>query len=606
MQQEEKNYLFVHFTGESSEGEQIYFSVSRDGLHWQDLNNGKPVIKSCMGEMGVRDPFILRSQLDGCFYIIGTDLRIANEKGWAVAQEQGSMNMLIWQSKDLIHWSEPWSFQVDIPGAGCVWAPEAIYDSEEKAYLVIWASKVMEPGESVRKHRIYCSYTQDFAEFTKPQKYIERSHDVIDTTIIEEDGVFYRFSKDETTKNIRMDCGRHLQGEFQEIVSESLNSIMGVEGPIAFPMQEKGIWCLMADQFAEGLGYLPLICKDLKEGIFQKAEPEQYDMGENKKRHGSILVLSEEEYERVLKYWGNAALKPLIPGLFADPDVIKYKGKYYLYPTTDGYNNWSGTQFHAFSSDNLRDWKDEGIILDVAAEQVPWAVGCAWAPTIFEREGRFYYYFCAKRADGVSCIGVAVSDSPVHGFKAEANPLITPEILKANGIRMSQTIDPSIYEENGEVYLLFGNGSAAIVKLSEDLLHIHPETMKNLEGTYDFREAITVLKKKGIYHFTWSCDDTGSEDYHVNYGISESLYGPIQFQYPVLEKNPDLDILGTGHHCIFKEPGEEKYYIVYHRFGTPLSKYTEGKGFHRELCLDKIEFNDKGLLQPVKAGRSLI
>ena len=44
-------YLFVHFTGEEKLGEQIYFALSRDGLHWMDLNNGNPVLLSDIGEI---------------------------------------------------------------------------------------------------------------------------------------------------------------------------------------------------------------------------------------------------------------------------------------------------------------------------------------------------------------------------------------------------------------------------------------------------------------------------------------------------------------------------------------------------------------------------
>lgn len=291
---------------------------------------------------------------------------------------------------------------------------------------------------------------------------------------------------------------------------------------------------------------------------------------------------------------------PMIPGLFADPDMLRYRDTYYLYPTTDGFEGWSGTQFHAFSSKDLQEWKDEGVIVDVASPQVAWAVGAAWAPAVFERDGRFYFYFCAKRSDGVSCIGVAVSREPAGGFTAMAEPLITPELLAQQGLHISQTIDPSVYEEDGEVYLLFGNGTPVIVKLAQDLVHVLPETMQCLEGAYDFREAVSVLKRDGIYHFTWSCDDTGSEDYHVNYGISKKLYGPIEYQYPVLLKEPERDIFGTGHHCIFKEPQEDLYYIAYHRFATPTGDYPDGKGFHRELCLDRVAFGADGKMKIVE------
>lgn len=289
---------------------------------------------------------------------------------------------------------------------------------------------------------------------------------------------------------------------------------------------------------------------------------------------------------------------PVLKGLYADPDMLKYGDTYYLYPTTDGFKGWSGTQFHVFSSKDLSVWKDEGVMLDVASDQVPWAVGSAWAPAVYEREGRFYFYFCGKRPDGVSCIGVAVSDRPESGFTAMERPLLTPEQVKECGVEVSQVIDPSVYEEDGEVYLLFGNGQPAIVKLAEDLVHVCPDTMRNLEGAYDFREAITVLKRDGLYHFTWSCDDTGSENYHVNYGISKRLYGPVSYQYPILEKKPELDILGTGHHCIFQEPGEDRYYIAYHRFATPTADYPEDKGVHREVCLDRLEFERNASGEP--------
>ena len=238
--------------------------------------------------------------------------------------------------------------------------------------------------------------------------------------------------------------------------------------------------------------------------------------------------------------------------------------------------------------------------MDTASEQVPWSVGSAWAPAVFERDGQFYFYFCAKRPDGVSCIGAAVSSSPASGYRAQPKPLLTPEMVQAAGVKMSQVIDPSIYEEDGQVYMLFGNGSPAVVKLSEDLLHICPETMKNLEGAEDFREAVTVLKREGIYHFTWSCDDTGSEDYHVNYGISHSLYGPVKYLYPVLEKRPGAGVLGTGHHCILREPQEDIYYMAYHRFATPVREYPEGRGCHRETCIDRVEFGTDGRMKPVQ------
>ncbi len=305
---------------------------------------------------------------------------------------------------------------------------------------------------------------------------------------------------------------------------------------------------------------------------------------------------------------------PCIPGQYADPDIDYFNGKYYIYPTTDGFSGWSGYQFHCFSSTDLVNWVDEGIILDVKNNNiagkdnknnipgVPWAKGNAWAPSIEEKNGKYYFYFCAKRANGDSCIGVAVANSPTGPFVAENEPLITPEIAKSEGnISGGQTIDPSIYTENGKSYMLFGNGYGAIVELGADMKSIVPGTMKKYNGTTDLRESIIVVKRNGIYHFTWSCDDTGSENYHVNYGTSDSLYGDITYHGTVLAKNIEMGILGTGHHSIVYKEDTDEYIIAYHRFVTPIGTYTSDFGVHREVCVDKLTFDEEtGLMNKIE------
>ena len=102
-----------------------------------------------------------------------------------------------------------------------------------------------------------------------------------------------------------------------------------------------------------------------------------------------------------------------------------------------------------------------------------------------------------------------------------------------------------------------------------------------------------------MYHFTWSCDDTGSEDYHVNYGVAKSLEEPVTFINTILKKDADRNIWGTGHHSILKMPDEDRYLIAYHRFGTPLENYPEGKGWHRETCIAPLAFDADGFMMPV-------
>ena len=97
--------------------------------------------------------------------------------------------------------------------------------------------------------------------------------------------------------------------------------------------------------------------------------------------------------KRRVRYSGN----PILPEFHADPEIMfsHQNNRFYIYSTTDGAQGWGGYYFTAFSSANLIDWKHEGIILDLATDQVPWATGNAWAPAIMERrqpDGSYNYY----------------------------------------------------------------------------------------------------------------------------------------------------------------------------------------------------------------------
>lgn len=294
-------YLFVHFIGEQKDGEQIYFSLSRDGLHWKDLFEGRPVLKSEIGEKGARDPFLIRTQ--DMFYLIATDLRIEAGKGWETAQYGGSRDILVWKSGDLINWQGPKAHTIGVEGAGCVWAPEAIYDEEQAAVLVFWASMVD------RKQKIYASYTTDFENFTKPFLFLEKGNHVIDSTIIYTEQGYYRYTKDETVKAVCIDFSKTLHPEdFKEVKSATLNELYGVEGPEIFQFNDRKEWCLVVDRFATGKGYLPLVTDNLASGEFRILEDSEFDMGCTKKRHGGILPITEEEYQKLVDKYGFAAV----------------------------------------------------------------------------------------------------------------------------------------------------------------------------------------------------------------------------------------------------------------------------------------------------------
>lgn len=296
-------YLFAHFIGEEQDGEQVYFSVSRDGLHWQDLNDGQAVLRSTLGTGGVRDPFLVRHPRNGKIYLMATDLCIRANPDWTAAQTSGSRDLIIWETEDLIHWSRERACTVGVPGAGCVWAPEAVYDREKGVFFVFFASKVKLPGEEKGKQRIYAVYTEDFKSFSDPFLYIEKDCDIIDTTILESGGRYYRVSKDEKTSRLILEMSETLLGEYVRIASPALETMTGVEGPEGYLLPDSQTWCLIADHFEEAAGYRPMVTSSLASGDFRILGLEEYDMGKSLKRHGGILPVTEAEYERLVSHY---------------------------------------------------------------------------------------------------------------------------------------------------------------------------------------------------------------------------------------------------------------------------------------------------------------
>lgn len=305
------DYFFAYFAGEGySDGEQIYFASSQDGMNWDDLNNNHPILTSTLGEKGVRDPFIIRSPEGDKFYLIATDLKINGGNGWDAAQNNGSQSLMIWESTDLVNWSDERMVEVSAAiGAGCTWAPEATYDEKTGEYVIYWASRT--PSVDT-KQRLYYVKTRDFYTFTEPKLYIEKDQSSIDTTMIEHNGTYYRFTKNEgdstnslgaKTKTIFLEKSDSVLGNFTQIASDSLNSNQYVEGPTIFKLNQDDTdgtdkWCLLVDDFGGG-GYYPLVTTDLESGVFTKPESGTYKMP-SRARHGTPIRVTSEEYQKIM------------------------------------------------------------------------------------------------------------------------------------------------------------------------------------------------------------------------------------------------------------------------------------------------------------------
>jgi hypothetical protein len=301
----EDGFLFVTFKGEQTPmTEQIYFAASRDGRRWDALNAAQPVLVSKLGEKGVRDPYLLRSCDGKKFYLLATDLSINLNGDWGRAVHQGSRSIVIWDSADLVHWSEPRLVRVAAHDAGCVWAPEAVYDENKEEHLTFWASTTARDNFS--KQRIWAAWTKDFTSFGEPFVYVDKPWTVIDTDIVRAHGKFYRFSKDEQFKSINMEVSGNLTGPWKDVPQFSLAKVRGYEGPECFRIKpaaegKPATWCLILDQYGKGTGYQPFVTQDLDAAQFAPADGFDFPF---RFRHGSVLPVSAAEYERLQKAYG--------------------------------------------------------------------------------------------------------------------------------------------------------------------------------------------------------------------------------------------------------------------------------------------------------------
>lgn len=330
--------------------------------------------------------------------------------------------------------------------------------------------------------------------------------------------------------------------------------------------------------------------------------------GEQDFLHGGVdytFTLNDrsEVYTVTAGVYGN----PILPDFHADPEIVysQKTGRFYLYSTTDGYSGWGGYYFNVFSSSDLVNWSDEGTVLDLSTDQVGWADGNAWAPCIEERmengNYKYYFYYSGNTSTGKQ-IGVAVSNSPTGPFIDSGS-----SIINTSPTGSGQQIDPDVFTDpvSGKSYIYWGNGYLAGAERNEDWVSLKEGTTTNLTpsggtlATYAYREGVYVFYRNGKYYFLWSVDDTGSTNYHVAYGTSSSPLGPITVAKDplVIIQDAANEIYGTGHNSILQIPGRDEWYIVYHRIHKA---YLEnGPGYHREVCIDRLSFNEDGTIRRV-------
>lgn len=286
-------YLFCYFTGNLPEEESVHFAISEDGYNFTALNNNEPVIKQTLGKKCCRDPYIFRDE-NNIFHIIATDMRCHD--GWA-----NNNSMVVWDSPDLINWENEriidFSSFPETKTADRVWAPQVMYDREKDEYMIYWSHHNRDGDLDTI---LWYAYTKDFRTLTtNPRILFKPKSNMagIDGDIIEKDGRFYLFEADEEKQAICCVISDKLSGPYDEPNNNKVSvADTALEGHCTYKILGTEKYVMIADQFRTG-GYFMQESTDLIN--FQKVKNDNFSLNHLRPRHGSVMHITDEEYDRL-------------------------------------------------------------------------------------------------------------------------------------------------------------------------------------------------------------------------------------------------------------------------------------------------------------------
>lgn len=298
---------------------------------------------------------------------------------------------------------------------------------------------------------------------------------------------------------------------------------------------------------------------------------------------------------------GVSAQNPVIRDAFtADPSAHVFDGRVYLYPSHDipapadyARKDWfCMADYHVYSSDNLVDWVDHGVIVD--QKQVPWVNDTSysmWAPDCNYYKGQYYFVFPAgqkpkpgQRFAG-NGIGLAVSDSPSGPFVPDAEP-----IAGIGGI------DPCLFiDDDGTPYLAWSGRGLQVQQLSEDLRSVVGEPY-NVSSVIPKgqTEGPFLFKANGKYYYTYPWVEKEREC--IAYAMADNPLGPYKFVGKIMEQDGEEYSCWTNHHSVVNFQGH--WYFFYHH-----NDYSPKFDKNRSVCVDELFFNPDGTIQLITPTR---
>jgi len=296
----------------------------------------------------------------------------------------------------------------------------------------------------------------------------------------------------------------------------------------------------------------------------------------------------------VFSFISNAvAQNPFITDQFsADPSARVFGNRVYVYPSHDiparpgkGRAGWFVMEdYHVFSSENLTDWTDHGVI--VSQDKVQWGnpTGYSmWAPDCIFRNGKYYFYF----PDGVKdstygrgfAIGVAMSDKPYGPFTLQPMP-----------IKNVHGIDPNVFiDKDGQAYLYWSQGNIYAAKLKENMLELdsEPKTLGDLPAK-GLKEGPYMFERNGIYYLTYPHVENKIE--RLEYAIADNPLGPFKVTGVIMDESASG--CWTNHHSVIQF--KDQWYLFYHN--KDLSPNFDK---NRSIRIDSLFFNNDGTIQKV-------
>lgn len=287
------------------------------------------------------------------------------------------------------------------------------------------------------------------------------------------------------------------------------------------------------------------------------------------------------------------AQNPIVRNQFsADPSARVFGDKVYVFPSHDilakegkGRVGWFCMEdYHVFSSSNLTDWTDHGMI--VSQTTTPWTKQDAysmWAPDCIERNGKYYFYFPAAPKDTAFgrgfTIGVAVAYKPEGPY--------TPQPTPIKGIR---GIDPNVFiDKDGQAYLYWSQGNIYAAKLKANMLELDSEVKILGElPTKGLKEGPYLFERNGIYYLTYPHVDNKTE--RLEYAISNNPLGPFKFTGVIMDESESG--CWTNHHSVIQF--KNQWYLFYHN-----KDYSPNFDKARSIRADSLAFNADGTIQKV-------